>query len=183
MIKIIFAKLVFVLIIVNFSPLERLNKLIVDNKSQQASDGEVDESLSNDLRIHLLDRINQFSEYQKVENWEKVDEFLGDYFFGFGWERSKYTKQQKQWMMKRLQSKKLISFTPEKIHYISSNNGLPLNKRYWMITGKISYLEDEKVIVNDIGLIAYLHNDEFYFTPLEVSNIGMDLVIPPLDQK
>jgi hypothetical protein len=180
MIKIINVRLVILLMFTTiFHQVVSLNSL-AKNYSQDQKNGEVDEVLLEHLRLHLFERADQFGEYQKAEEWRKVSEYLGDFYFDFGWKRIKYTEQQKQWMVNKLRSKPLMNFIPEKIHHISSNNGLPLDERYWMVIGTANYLENQKVISKRFGLAAYLYQGEFFFSPLEIDQSAIKLIIPPM---
>lgn len=117
------------------------------------------------LRQRAADRLNQFIEAQRSGNWIQVSELLGNYFYGWGSKRIRYSPEQKAWTVAHLKQDPMLAFTPRRASWSTAILALPLGLRYWTIQGDARYVEDTSALALNAAFVAYRDRDDWYFFP------------------
>ena len=130
------------------------------------------------LKPSLVERLTLFAEFQRRGAWDKVAEMLGELSSGVS--RSKYTVDEKQWVIERLQEKPMISFIPTAVSFSTANLNLPLRLRWWYVKGEAEFVHSrtERVVI-----LAYRDRGEWYFQPMVVTSNGTIPLLKPASTK
>lgn len=129
------------------------------------------------LRAGLAHTLNDFCEAQRSATWSRVSELLGPYFYGLGWERTKYSTPQKAWMTETLKQNPMLKFTAHSAGYSTAILSLPFRLKYWVIEGDARYSDSADAISLPMLLIAYRESGEWYLSPFSRNECG-DLRLP-----
>lgn len=124
------------------------------------------------FRSELAMRLNQFSEAQRSAQWVMVSDLLGPYFYGLGWERTKYSEPQKAWMIETLKQNPMLNFTAHSAGYSTAILSLPFRLKYWLIQGDARYSTSANAISLPMTLIAYRENERWYLSPFIRNECG-----------
>jgi len=130
------------------------------------------------LQQSLVERLTLFTEFQRIGAWDKVAEMLGELSNGVS--RSKYTVDQKQWVIERLKEKPMIRFAPKEVSFSTANMNLPLRLRWWYVEGEGEFLHSlrERVVI-----LSYRDRGEWYFQPMVVTSNGTIPLLKPASNK
>jgi hypothetical protein len=115
----------------------------------------------------LKQRLAQFIEYQRTEQWDKLPQYLVDfYFYSLDKEQPSYTPDQIRHSIERLKETHIISFTPLETAASTANQYLPLNKRMWQIWGCAEFKETAKTLKTEALIIARYLNQSWVFSTI-----------------
>jgi hypothetical protein len=116
------------------------------------------------LQERLALRVYLFTKCQQTREWEDVAELLGD----LDLERNAYTPEQKSDIIRLMKENPLMHFTPQSLLSNSEIIDEPIEQKLWAIMGEADYEDGTN---QDVLIMAYLRNGEWYFTPDKV-NLG-----------
>ena len=116
------------------------------------------------LHSSLLEGIEKFAEAQRVGNWEQVSILLGDFRGGASY-RKRYTKQHKECLIEQMKSEPMVSFTLTGAGYSTEILGLPLEKKWWYISGFAEFSKNGVKAERKTTIIAYRFHGRWFFTP------------------
>lgn len=129
-------------------------------------------SVPSEIRTRLAQRLDDFSDAQRTGSWSTVSDLLGEHFYGLGWERTKYSPEQKEWMLTILKQAPMLGFIAHSAGYSSAILTFPLGLKYWIIQGAARYSTESDAKELPMMLIAYRDKGEWYFSPFYRNDCG-----------
>jgi hypothetical protein len=114
-------------------------------------------------RPALVERIKQFVEAQREQDWNQVSALLGP-FRNNAYGR-RYTNEHKQCLIEQMKSGPMLTFAPIGAGYSTEILGRPLSQKWWYIRGIAEFGNDGHSVKREATIIAYRFESQWFFTP------------------
>ena len=114
-------------------------------------------------RTALEQRIQQFVEAQRQQEWSRVSDLLGP-FRGSAYGK-RYTNEHKQCLIEQMKSGPMFTFTPISAGYSTEILSRPLSQKWWYIRGIAEFDRQGGNVKSESTIIAYRLAGQWFFTP------------------
>lgn len=125
----------------------------------QSNSRRLSPTIPRSFERQLIARLNLFTEYQRVGEWDKVALMLIDSVNG-----EKLTEEQKEHRLALIKARPVISFVPEATVESTANLSRQLNQREWQILGCAEYRDNARTVRFRAMVFAQLRMGQWVFT-------------------
>jgi hypothetical protein len=123
------------------------------------------ENMNHSIRSKLLERMSLVVQYQGENNWMELFDLSSDSIV----ENASIEKFVKQMSVYENLNSRIVDFAPKGISLVNDNN----SDTEWLVDGCGKFKRKNKIVKVYSGLIAILHNNQWYFNTVSTLPNGV----------